>query len=1454
MGKFRIALGGGDSCRVMRGVVAACAAAILTLAPVAARAQDGYELYPTPQAIEYGSGTVELSSSVDAVFESGVDEVTKARLDEALDEQGVTVDEIDAPSSTPDRTEVLVGIKGSGEAVDQLAGAEAGDELFQNTDAYWLTVRPGSQDAPARIVVLGRDADSAYYGLTTLYQIMQQVSDKRVSALTISDYADVATRGFIEGYYGNPWSTADRVELMRWGGYYKQNAYIYAPKDDPKHNAQWRELYTDDELESIIKPLAEAGNASKCRFVYALHPFMNNAISFGSSYESDLAALKAKYLQVIDAGCRQIMVSADDAANPGSSNYIRLLTDLTDWLHGLQAMKNADGTPTYEGLKDIVPFVAANYAQAGENWYSQLPDNIRPIMTGTRVWGKADRSTITSFTNKSGVAPFMWINWPCTDNTRDHLSMGGYENALGDDVVPGSLVGCVINPMQQSEPSKVGIFLNADFSWNNWTSYDHADQVWRDAFAHVDHGSAQETDASNALRDLSEHMKWYQGGGVTFESRESEAVKPMLDAFRAKVADGSVASGDLAEIEQFFTDLRNATRLYADQAGNDAMREQIDPWIGFWTDGCDAALRYLKATRAHLDGDDDTLIVEYTQAKEAFDNALLHSFPYVADTQYARAGTRAVWPVVEALGDYLKPIVSEATGTVDVTATVALSGLGTSGNPANIVDGDPSTYAHFSGSNPTTNVNVGDSFTISYEPYQRASSVTFTQSVPASRPQDVLKDALVEYTTDGSTWVELGHVNGDAEQTLALPKTLDLKGLRFTNKVYYNGYWQVNEVACSAESAEKPNYGFASIEAEAGEVASIADGDTTTGARFSVPSEGMNAGLRFPKTTEVGRISITQGDQARAGVVEVLVKGAWAEVAAFEATAEQVVSLDANTAVDGVRLRVEGVGAWTLNEIAAMRLPSKVTPQMDPGMAAYQSWTLDKISDGNTGSYAHLKNTEANNIREGDWVGLALEPAARIGKITFVQDASGGDIIQKGKVEYQAEDGSWHKVGDVTSEKTQVFEFANVNAQAVRVTNLENTAKWWKVYELTAEEGYESPAGAIVSDLEDVSLSSTADSTSAAISGGAVELPAGSYVAIDLASIKANVQVDAAFVAAAREAGLTLVSSTNGLSWDAFEGTVSAARYVGIQNRGAAAVVFDFTAAPLNVAFPGTSGEFVFDGTSVEGHGTEAMVDGKLTTYWRPQDESGTLVYHVSDPLSGGLPRDGVRILSWGEPSGAKVSATVYTKADYSETTEVDLGVLDTPIADLALSKVGTHYHGIKSIQVTWSDGAVPSVAELAMREATFAPTPAPDPEPVYHTVTFDDCLKETENVAVEVADGQTVAPPTDPVCAGFTFEGWYLVDANGTYTEKFDFSTPITEDMTLWAKWSRDQVDPDPDPDPDPGNPEKPGSGNQGSGGQDPDGSLPSTGDSSLAVAMGLVGCAGAALALGVLRRRGQA
>ena len=70
-----------------------------------------------------------------------------------------------------------------------------------------------------------------------------------------------------------------------------------------------------------------------------------------------------------------------------------------------------------------------------------------------------------------------------------------------------------------------------------------------------------------------------------------------------------------------------------------------------------------------------------------------------------------------------------------------------------------------------------------------------------------------------------------------------------------------------------------------------------------------------------------------------------------------------------------------------------------------------------------------------------------------------------------------------------------------------------------------------------------------------------------------------------------------------------------------------------------------------------------------------------------------------------------------------------------------------------------------------------------YYTVSF-----ETDGgsavPAQSVAYGKTAYEPDDPYKAGSSFEGWY---ADPQLTQPFSFTTPITKDTVLYAKW--DQV-----------------------------------------------------------------
>lgn len=73
--------------------------------------------------------------------------------------------------------------------------------------------------------------------------------------------------------------------------------------------------------------------------------------------------------------------------------------------------------------------------------------------------------------------------------------------------------------------------------------------------------------------------------------------------------------------------------------------------------------------------------------------------------------------------------------------------------------------------------------------------------------------------------------------------------------------------------------------------------------------------------------------------------------------------------------------------------------------------------------------------------------------------------------------------------------------------------------------------------------------------------------------------------------------------------------------------------------------------------------------------------------------------------------------------------------------------------------------------------------EAVMYTVTFMNG-EEQFGAVVSVAENSTVAQPSsDPVKQGYVFDGWFT-NASCEQADKFDFQTPITQNITLYAGW----------------------------------------------------------------------
>ena len=70
----------------------------------------------------------------------------------------------------------------------------------------------------------------------------------------------------------------------------------------------------------------------------------------------------------------------------------------------------------------------------------------------------------------------------------------------------------------------------------------------------------------------------------------------------------------------------------------------------------------------------------------------------------------------------------------------------------------------------------------------------------------------------------------------------------------------------------------------------------------------------------------------------------------------------------------------------------------------------------------------------------------------------------------------------------------------------------------------------------------------------------------------------------------------------------------------------------------------------------------------------------------------------------------------------------------------------------------------------------------VKYTVSFNMCDHGTAVLTQIIVSGNTAVKPADPTETGFTFRGWFT---EKEYINEYDFSTPVTENITLYAKWT---------------------------------------------------------------------
>ena len=271
-------------------------------------------------------------------------------------------------------------------------------------------------------------------------------------------------KGLIEGFYGDPWTHEQRLDLIHFCADEGLDTWVHAPKDDPYHRARWRDPYPDDELGRLSELVAEARRVG-VELVHAIAP----GLSICYSRESEFELLLAKCEQVRAVGVETIQLLWDDV-----EHTLNCPEDDERYGHeerpSAAAQSELSNRFAREWSQDA-PLVVCpmGYAGTGDSAYRRvmkrlLDPSIVVYWTGPEVVSLAiTREELDAAVDRFGDHDLLiWDNYPVNDFEPARLFLGplrGRDPRLWS----GRAAGLIANGMLQAVPNKLPLATVAEY-------------------------------------------------------------------------------------------------------------------------------------------------------------------------------------------------------------------------------------------------------------------------------------------------------------------------------------------------------------------------------------------------------------------------------------------------------------------------------------------------------------------------------------------------------------------------------------------------------------------------------------------------------------------------------------------------------------------------------------------------------------------------------------------------------------------------------------------------------------------------------------------------------------------------------------------------------------------------------------------------------------------------------
>lgn len=517
--------------------------------------QDGLPpVWPAPQQMQARPGPIELPADVGEVTGQQTDGPALSALNDVLRQAGVQRIVVSHPGQPLPAAPVVFYVGGPSEnsaSAGALASLGVPGPAGLPAEGYMLAAGYPGSGHPGEIVLSGSGGAGTFYAVQTLRQLIQDTPrPAQIHDVAVRDWPSMPLRGVIEGFYGPPWSTADRLSSFAFDGREKMNTYVYSPKDDPYLRAQWREPYPPDQL-AVIKQLIDGAAANHVTFTYALSP----GLSICFSSPSDLQALISKLQSIWDIGARAFAIPFDDV-NYNAWNCPQDQTAFgppggADAAKAQASVLNAVEKQFIETHPGAAPleFVPTEYASTTATPYkqtiaSQLDPHVIVEWTGDGVIVPQITSQQAAAARQTfGHDILVWDNYPVNDYITGRLLMGPY---TGRDPGLGQyLTGITANPMIEEEASKIALFTAGAYYWNNG-NYD-PQAAWLAGIKDI--GGA----VWPALKVFAENSY-----SSTLNPAESPALTPLIAAFWQAQDSGTGLAAAAARLDSYFSQMAAA--------------------------------------------------------------------------------------------------------------------------------------------------------------------------------------------------------------------------------------------------------------------------------------------------------------------------------------------------------------------------------------------------------------------------------------------------------------------------------------------------------------------------------------------------------------------------------------------------------------------------------------------------------------------------------------------------------------------------------------------------------------------------------------------------------------------------------------------------------------------------------------------------------------------------------